>query len=40
MYSGQFRRLLEDSSKQAIMEKSGQGDNVDVEEWLEFFKPK
>jgi predicted RNA-binding protein with PIN domain len=41
MYSGQFRRLLEDSSKQAVpMEKSGQGDSIDVEEWLEFFKPK
>ena len=39
MYSGQFRRLLEDSSKQAV-QKSGQGDSVDVEEWLEFFKPK
>jgi predicted RNA-binding protein with PIN domain len=39
MYSGQFRRLLEDSAKQA-MEKSGQGDTVNVEEWLEFFKPK
>jgi predicted RNA-binding protein with PIN domain len=39
MYSGQFRRLLEDSAKQAI-EKSGQGAAVDVDEWLEFFKPK
>ena len=41
MYSGQFRRLLEDSAKQAVaIEKSGQGAAVDVEEWLEFFKPK
>lgn len=36
--SGKFRALLEDCSKRASsMEKSGQGDRVDVEEWLEFF---
>ncbi len=41
MSSGQFRRLLEDSSMLASpMEKLGHGDSVDVEEWLEFFKPK
>jgi predicted RNA-binding protein with PIN domain len=37
--SGQFRRLIEDCRKQErSMEKSGQGDHVDVAEWLEFFK--
>ncbi len=37
--SGKFRGLLEECSKRAnSMEKSGQGDRVDVEEWLEFFK--
>ncbi len=41
MYSGEFRRLLEDSPKLASpMEKSDHGMSVDVEEWLEFFKPK
>jgi predicted RNA-binding protein with PIN domain len=41
MYSGQFRRLLDDSPKLAsLMEKSGRGNSVDVEEWLEFFKSK
>jgi len=41
MRSGEFRRLLEDSSKPAApLEKSGQGNTVDVEEWLEFFKSK
>jgi predicted RNA-binding protein with PIN domain len=41
VYSGQFRRLFEDSHKTASpMEKSGQGNSVDVEEWLEFFKSK
>ncbi len=41
MASGQFRRSLEDAVKTATsMEKSGYGHNVDVEEWLEFFKPK
>jgi uncharacterized protein len=41
MYSGQFRRLFEDSHKTASpMEKSGHGNSVDVEEWLEFFKSK
>lgn len=37
--SGKFRRLLEDTTKVA-MEKSGPGESVDVEEWLEFFRPK
>jgi predicted RNA-binding protein with PIN domain len=37
--SGQFRRLIEECLKQErAMEKSGQGDRVDVEEWLEYFK--
>ncbi len=37
--SGQFRRLVEESVKRAgSVGKSGQGDLVDVEEWLEFFK--
>jgi predicted RNA-binding protein with PIN domain len=37
--SGRFKSLLEDCDKLATsMEKSGQGDRVDVEEWLEFFK--
>jgi uncharacterized protein len=41
MYSGEFRRSLEDSPKLASPpEKSGHGSAVDVEEWLEFFKPK
>jgi predicted RNA-binding protein with PIN domain len=41
MSSGQFRRLLEDTAKVAgSMEKSGRDESVDVEEWLEFFKPK
>jgi predicted RNA-binding protein with PIN domain len=41
MRSGEFRRLLEDSPKPASpMEKSGNGNSVDVEEWLEFFKSK
>jgi predicted RNA-binding protein with PIN domain len=39
MSSGQFRRLMEECLKrERSMEKSGQGDHVDVEEWLEFFK--
>jgi len=39
--SGKFRRLLEDTAKAAgSMEKSGREESVDVEEWLEFFKPK
>ena len=37
--SGKFRRLLEVTAKVA-MEKSGRGESVDVDEWLEFFKPK
>jgi len=41
MYSGEFRRLLEDSQKLATpMEKTSHGDNVDVAEWLDFFKRK
>jgi predicted RNA-binding protein with PIN domain len=41
MRSGEFRRLLGDSSKPAeSIEKSGRGNSVDVEEWLEFFKSK
>ena len=41
IYSGQFRRLLEDTPKpESAVEKSGRGNNVDVEEWLEFFKSK
>jgi predicted RNA-binding protein with PIN domain len=39
MSSGEFRRLLEECLKQVgSMDKSGQGDRVDIEEWLEFFK--
>jgi hypothetical protein len=39
MASGEFRRLLEACLKQvSSMAKSGQGDRVDVEEWLEFFE--
>jgi predicted RNA-binding protein with PIN domain len=42
MVSGQFRRLLEECLKRASsVNKSGPGDRVDVEEWLEFFnQPK
>jgi predicted RNA-binding protein with PIN domain len=37
--SGRFRGLLAECLKQgSSREKSGQGDRVDVEEWLEFFK--
>ncbi len=37
--SGQFRRLIEEClKKERSMDKSGQGDRVDVEEWLEYFK--
>jgi predicted RNA-binding protein with PIN domain len=37
--SGQFRRLVEECLKRtSSLEKSAQGDRVDVEEWLEFFK--
>ncbi len=41
MASGQFRRLLEAAAGIAnTKEKSGRGENVDVDEWLEFFKTK
>ncbi|MGO9570671.1 MAG: NYN domain-containing protein [Desulfomonilaceae bacterium] len=36
--SGEFRRLLAECLERTdSMEKSGQGDRVDVEEWLKFF---
>ncbi len=41
MHAGEFRRLLEDSSELVrSAERSDHGKKVDVEEWLEFFKPK
>lgn len=41
MRAGEFRRLFEDSSRlTSPTEKSEHGERVDVEEWLEFFKPK